>query len=215
MRIGVISDGGDGVPKPAFGHFNGPKLSRAREASGLSRSQLAEVVGVKPDVVGLWEGRGVTPAAPHLRKVALAVQLDVFELYCPPKVPDGLAALRLRAGLSQRKLAQLIATPQTTLSGWERGTSPLPVEKAARLANALGVSEGALLNVVRTHDGTDERSKRTGISDARAELAEARRDRANLLHQLSTANETIAALRHEIDLLRRPTPPIYPETDVS
>jgi transcriptional regulator with XRE-family HTH domain len=147
------------MPRPAFGHFDGPMLTRAREAAGLSRSQLAEVVGVKPDVVGLWEGRGVTPAAHHLPKVAAAVRLDVFDLYSPPGGTGGLSALRLRAGLSQRRLAQLIATPQTTLSGWERGSTPLPAEKTGVLAEVLGVSEGDLLNIAQPSEGHDEQTK--------------------------------------------------------
>jgi transcriptional regulator with XRE-family HTH domain len=128
------------LPAPAFGHFNGPKLAQAREAVGISRAQLAKAVGVKPDVVGLWEGRGVTPAAHHLPKVAAAVRLDVFDLYSPPEGVEGLAALRMRAGLSQRRLAQLVGVPQTTLSGWERGTSPLPEGKTEVLAEAFGVN---------------------------------------------------------------------------
>jgi transcriptional regulator with XRE-family HTH domain len=118
----------------------------------MSRAQLAEAVGVKPDVVGLWEGRGVTPAAHHLPKAAAAVGLDVFDLYSPPKGVDGLSALRMRAGLSQRRLAQLMGIPQTTLSGWERGASRLPEGKTSRYAQALGVSVDEILtaaNAVR------------------------------------------------------------------
>lgn len=173
------------MPAPAFGHFDGPRLARAREAAGLTRAQLAEKIGVGADVVGLWETRGVTPAAQHRPKVAEAVGLQVFDLYKPPEGTEGISGLRVRAGLSQRRLAQLVGVPQSTLSGWERGTVRLPDEKAALLASALSVTEDEVAQAALAAPAwTRERrgAPKAGVTDegapkrpASSELAEAAR----------------------------------------
>ncbi len=48
-----------------------------------------------------------------------------------------LILLRLRAGLKQYQLAQLLGVPQTALCDWERGRRPVSPEVAQRIREAL------------------------------------------------------------------------------
>jgi transcriptional regulator with XRE-family HTH domain len=51
---------------------------------------------------------------------------------------------RAASGLSQGRLAEAIATAQTTISSWERGRTEPTREDVARVAQALGVTLAAL-----------------------------------------------------------------------
>lgn len=124
----------------APGRFDGPRLTRQREAAGLSRADLAARVGTNVEVVGLWEDGGVTPVVKYLPRIADVVGLDVFDLYLDPAARLGLSSLRIRAGLSQRQLARRLGAPQTAVSNWERGKVSLPPDRYAPYSAALEVS---------------------------------------------------------------------------
>ena len=73
----------------------GSTLRTAREAQGLDRKQLAELLSVAPSQVTRWEADEKTPSVPSL--VALAKQLelrtaDLFALAGLP-IPDELTSL--------------------------------------------------------------------------------------------------------------------------
>lgn len=54
-------------------------------------------------------------------------------------ISASLRAERSRAGLSQSELADAVKVTQTTVSGWERGTSMIGLDKAWLVAEALGI----------------------------------------------------------------------------
>lgn len=58
--------------------------------------------------------------------------------------------LRMKAGLSQAKLAELARTTQTYVARLEAGSLDPGTDMLARLASALSVSPVALFNAVRT-----------------------------------------------------------------
>lgn len=58
---------------------------------------------------------------------------------------DELSALRKKRGFSQAKLAELIGVEQPTIQRWETGKRLPDLDSLHRLATALGVSPGALL----------------------------------------------------------------------
>lgn len=59
-----------------------------------------------------------------------------------------LAALRLRAGLSQAKLAKLMGTQQPNIARWERDPTGLLATSAVKLAKALSVNPMEILTLV-------------------------------------------------------------------
>lgn len=59
---------------------------------------------------------------------------------------DELAILRKKRGLSQAKLAELVGVEQPTIQRWEKGKREPDLDNLKSLANALGVTPGALLD---------------------------------------------------------------------
>lgn len=55
-----------------------------------------------------------------------------------------LGAARRAAGLSQRKLGELLGVAQNTISSWELGRSAIPDDRRGALALRLGVPEHAV-----------------------------------------------------------------------
>lgn len=49
----------------------------------------------------------------------------------------GLIVMRLKGGLKQYELAQLLGVPQTTLCDWERGRRPITLEIEKRISEAI------------------------------------------------------------------------------
>jgi len=61
-----------------------------------------------------------------------------------PRFPNSIRAYRLKAGLSQRKLAELVGRRRNAISSWERGLSLPSVPRLMRMAKALGTLSEAL-----------------------------------------------------------------------
>ena len=55
-----------------------------------------------------------------------------------PRFPNRIREYRLKAGLTQRKLAELLGRGRDAISSWERGLSLPNVPKLMRMAKVLG-----------------------------------------------------------------------------
>ena len=55
-----------------------------------------------------------------------------------PRFPNKIREYRLKAGLSQRKLASLLGRGRNALSSWERGLTLPSVPRLLRMAKILG-----------------------------------------------------------------------------
>jgi len=61
-----------------------------------------------------------------------------------PRFPNKIREYRLKAGLSQRKLAETLGRGRNAISSWERGLSLPSVPKLMRMAKELGTLSEAL-----------------------------------------------------------------------
>lgn len=61
-----------------------------------------------------------------------------------PRFPNRIREYRLKAGLTQRKLAQMLGRGKDAVSSWERGLSLPSVPKLMRMAKVLGTLAEAL-----------------------------------------------------------------------
>ncbi|MGJ7533917.1 MULTISPECIES: helix-turn-helix domain-containing protein [unclassified Variovorax] len=61
---------------------------------------------------------------------------------------ESLSSLRLRAGLSQAQLANLMGTKQSNISRWEKNISDLRGRTIKKLASVLGVSNEQILALI-------------------------------------------------------------------
>ena len=55
-----------------------------------------------------------------------------------PKYPNRIREYRLKAGLTQRKLAELLGRGRDAVSAWERGVNLPSVPRLLRMAKILG-----------------------------------------------------------------------------
>ncbi|MGW8526962.1 helix-turn-helix domain-containing protein [Nocardiopsis sp. NPDC055824] len=146
---------GQGVP------LDGTKLRAAREAAGLSQRQVAEAVGTPRQKVLRYEGGKERPEVGRLAALAAAVGATVADLVEEGSLPEGLAGLRVGAGLTLAAAATAvrahipagsgIACSRPVLADAERGVLPptwVPPPAAGAVRNALGVAYGAQVEEV-------------------------------------------------------------------
>ena len=69
-----------------------------------------------------------------------------------------LAGLRLRAGLSQQQLAQLMETQQPSVARWEREPASMRVGNMLRLAKVLGVDAATIAVAISSSQSNEELS---------------------------------------------------------
>lgn len=55
-----------------------------------------------------------------------------------PRFPNSIREYRLKAGLSQRKLAEFVGRGRNAVSSWERGLTLPSVPRLLRMAKTLG-----------------------------------------------------------------------------
>lgn len=63
---------------------------------------------------------------------------------------ETLAALRMKAGLSQAALAEKMGTKQPNIARWERSPANMQFDSMAKLADALSVDVGLLAKVMQS-----------------------------------------------------------------
>lgn len=64
----------------------------------------------------------------------------------------GLAALRMKAGLSQARLAELMGTQQSNISRWEKSPGDMQHSTMKKLANLLGVETADVLRAIERQE---------------------------------------------------------------
>jgi transcriptional regulator with XRE-family HTH domain len=131
----------------------GERLAYTRKKKGLTRKQLADLIGVKPNTVSCWIRRH--PSASMVRKMITALGLpenwfendDNFKgkgTKPLKKITDfgkRLAFTRRKKGLLQKQLAEMIGENPSTISCWEADRKYPNVSAIQRISKALGVSE--------------------------------------------------------------------------
>ncbi|MBW4818179.1 MULTISPECIES: helix-turn-helix transcriptional regulator [Rhodococcus] len=119
-------------------------LKKRRESLGMSRPDLARFADVSVTAIADWEKGRRTPGIDTLVQVAKALKCEITDLV---DVPDGvrsLADLRILAGLTQPQLGRVTNISTTAIGALERAEVRLTDERAAVLAEALGVDAEAV-----------------------------------------------------------------------
>ena len=126
-------------------------LTAFRARHCLSMQAASALAGVGRTVWRTWE-QGVIPAPENLVRLAELLDLSPALMRraagpdlvtrahdCPCGMPHGLAALRIRAGLSSRQLAARVHVSPSTITHWENSDRPCGWQDRGRVAAALGV----------------------------------------------------------------------------
>ena len=152
------------MPVPLPGQFDADKIREGRMSLGINQVELAMRIGVDPSVVNSWETRGGRPSVRNLKRVASALGLKVSDLYHSDAGAAGtLVDLRVRAGLSQREVAQFLGVSQTTVSCWERGVSRPTWDEISAYAKVLNtdrIAVGAAVDLTANQHGNPPKRRR-------------------------------------------------------
>lgn len=140
------------VPSPSAAadvRWRPDALRKARKAAGLTQAELAASVGVTREAVGRWEA-GTAPRLDRISAVASALGLkhaaDLVER--PEANWASLAAIRVHAGLTQRRLAERSGLPRSSIQAVERGAFHPSAAMIGAYAEVCGVPVSAVLKVV-------------------------------------------------------------------
>lgn len=68
----------------------------------------------------------------------MAIQYTQRVLRHAPRFPNKIREYRLKAGLSQRKLAEVLGRGRNAISSWERGLTLPSVPRLLKMAKVLG-----------------------------------------------------------------------------
>lgn len=76
-----------------------------------------------------------------------------------PRFPNRIREYRLKAGLTQRRLAELLGRGRDAVSSWERGLSLPSVPKLMRMAKLLGtLAESLYADFYAAHPETEKQA---------------------------------------------------------
>jgi transcriptional regulator with XRE-family HTH domain len=105
---------------PAELNTIGDHLRKRRLDLGLLQKEVAGQLGVTTCTIMYWETNRVSPAIRFIPLINGFLGYDPTDKANPQSLAEGLRAHRKRLGLSQKKLATLLAIDQSTLASWER-----------------------------------------------------------------------------------------------
>lgn len=136
---------------PAFGQFVGARRQELR----LTRSELAQRVGVSARSVASWELGHRIPASAQLVRIAEAIEVDTASLAAAlprQRVANALGQLMLarqrELGLRSVDIARLAGTTEATVSRWVNGRSRPAPQNLQRLAEALKIPYSRVVDAV-------------------------------------------------------------------
>lgn len=124
--------------------FDPQLLATAREATGLSRADLARVAGVGISTIRQWETGLKSPQVDKLALVANAVGVPISALVAVPVEQRFPGDWRVLAGLTQPQLGVLAGLTTSMIGQIERGEGALTESSARKIAQALGISVAEL-----------------------------------------------------------------------
>lgn len=144
-------------PPASWGPRFGAQLERARGRALLSRTQLAQRVGVAEETVRRWEHGNSAPSADRLARLIAVLAIDGAAFSAPDRVSEEMPPLarllraeRLSRGATQASAAGALDVAPATYAGWESGRSSPGPAYAASLADYLGVSESHVRELTST-----------------------------------------------------------------
>jgi len=104
----------------------------------MSLDDLAQLLGVTKDTVVYWETQQIAPNITQLPKIIAFLGYNPFEDETGT-FGGKIKEYRYRNGLSQRKLASLLAVSVSALKSWEENAFTPTIEHQKVLSELLGI----------------------------------------------------------------------------
>ena len=134
------------------------EVANHRQAHGMSRGELARLIGVSTGAVGGWERGETTPQVDTLKSVADLLHVPMEEFIQIPEDERFLGDLRALRGMTQPQLAKILPVSMTTLAQLERGEAKLTDAVAQSIAKAL---ELPVNTVIEAYERVRDRPRNT------------------------------------------------------
>jgi len=129
-----------GYPPARMDGVRLPSLGRVRRAAGLTQQELAELLGVAPTTLSMWESSGVPVPSTLAALISRILGVPPRWLAAPPPAPPPdarpLRRLRRAAGMSQREAAAHLGITVGSLARYEAGERRTPMVVLRRMAGA-------------------------------------------------------------------------------
>lgn len=125
----------------------GERIRKKRKALGLTRKELADVIGCSDKAIWLWEmGRSV-PRPMNVGMIADALECSIDDLteYKPRTVGENLRRARMRAGIPARTASALSGIAESLIYGIENGQRDMRVSTLVKLAGVLNCKAADML----------------------------------------------------------------------
>ena len=97
----------------------GDHLRKRRLDLGLLQREVAKEIGVTKCTIQYWETNRVTPALRFRSKIAIFLGYEYNADSKYESSGEKVRAYRERLGLSRKRLASLIGTDRSNITGWE------------------------------------------------------------------------------------------------
>lgn len=176
LRLLLGAEGSSPTPADVVGVFDPARLTQARQLAGLTKTAMAQQIGVSAAAVGQWEASTTPPRPDHLQRAAeiLEVPIEFFALGRPYAQVDASSAhfrsLRSTRAAQRAKavafveqtwelayaLEKRVQFPPINLPGFSGGEvhhedfPTDPVEAARALRRYWDLGEGPIPHLVRT-----------------------------------------------------------------
>jgi DNA-binding XRE family transcriptional regulator len=113
-----------------------PLLQRSG-ADVLRAAQPAHILGCPQQGVALWTSPPLFVFCSYVYCVYMRPQITPRQCRKPARFPNAIREYRLKAGLTQKRLAELVGRARSIISIWERGRRLPNLPDTFRLARAL------------------------------------------------------------------------------
>ncbi|MFC9838887.1 helix-turn-helix domain-containing protein [Rhodococcus sp. NPDC127530] len=124
--------------------FSPVSLREARRTAGISQMEAARVARIGADTIRRWEQGETSPQVDLLAKVVEALGVEIADVVHIPADERYPGDWRVLLGLTQPQLGAKAGVATQIVSSVERGVISLSGNVAAKLSDALGITESEL-----------------------------------------------------------------------
>ncbi|MFD9664361.1 helix-turn-helix domain-containing protein [Rhodococcus sp. NPDC059968] len=124
--------------------FSPVSLREARRTAGISQMEAARVARIGADTIRRWEQGETSPQVDLLAKVVEALGVEIADVVYIPADERYPGDWRVLLGLTQPQLGAKAGVATQIVSSVERGVISLSGNVAAKLSDALGITESEL-----------------------------------------------------------------------
>lgn len=140
----------------------GKFIERALNEKGVSQKEIADALGVAPNIISYFCHGKRIPNTQQILEMAdyLNVSTDYLlghgEEIPPDSIAERLTDLRKEKNLTQEEVAEYVGATRQSISHYENGSAEPPIKCIAEYAKFFGVSADYLLGLSTSRTNIEE-----------------------------------------------------------